>query len=147
MIARRRHVVIGAVALALVAALVAVGVIALGGGSRLTEPGDGPAPLPAGDSGRGSVPVDESAVATASPVEGGPVDPSLTAEDPVPDDLVELFFIMIEEAGKTPVANKTYTVEFDGSTDKVRIEGEFQEGSAEFEFEYEDGNWKIEESL
>lgn len=77
----------------------------------------------------------------------GPVDATVSATDPVPDALVQVFFGMIEDAGATPLMNETYTVEFVGTTDNVHIEGRFEEGSREFELEFRDGAWKLESSL
>ncbi len=115
-----------------------------------TGDGGGPAPLPSAQEQDAPVSSDVSATIEsedASATMPGRVDPSVTVGDPVPDDLLQEFFGMIESAGATPIMNETYTIEFVGTTDNVRIEGRFEEGSQAFDFEFDDGLWKLETSL
>lgn len=135
---RRTVLLVSGISLAVIAAAFAWALVS--GSDSPSDPG-GPVELPPASE-SGGVPT-----ATIEPVpDDGPgaVDPSLTADDPVPDDLVGELFALVEASGDAPLANETYTVEFEETTEKVRIEGSFENGPAEYEFEYDDGAWKLE---
>ena len=93
--------------------------------------------------------------ATLGPIEGERDDSpeaedgsgeSLPLDDVVPMETVESLFDLIEAAGHEPVAEETYTVEFIGDKEHVRVEGEFGDGETKsFEFSLdEDGAWLLE---
>jgi len=69
-----------------------------------------------------------------------------SVDDPVPADVVRLLFDKLENAGYAVQMNQTYKVEFGESTDRVRISGAFVQGPKEFEFEYDDGEWRLEDT-
>lgn len=108
----------------------------------------GPAEFPAAEQNDGGVPVDAPSEDASENAEPDPavIDPSVTVEDPVPDAVVAVLFDLLKVEDISPLMQETYTVEFVETTDKVRIEGEFEGGDGEFEFEFEDGEWKLEES-
>lgn len=103
---------------------------------------DGPVELPAASE-AGGVPT--GTIVPVPEEESSTIAPALTADDPVPDDLVSQLFDLVEAQGDAPLVNETYTVEFVETTEKVRIEGAFENGTAEYEFEYEDGAWSLEQ--
>jgi len=70
----------------------------------------------------------------------------VTVDDPVPDDVVAVLFDMVSSAGYTPRMNETYLVEFGESTERVLVSGEFEQGEQSFEFEYDDGEWRLEDT-
>lgn len=135
-----------------VAAALLIGGVALAVALRdqPTANGGGPAALPeATEEDTSTSTTDSATIEPEGDVDAppGPVDAAVSATDPVPDALVQVFFGMIEDAGATPLMNETYTVEFVDTTDKVHIEGRFEEGSKEFEFEFKEGAWKLETNL
>lgn len=137
---RRAAMLAGFIAVAIVAAGVAWALA-----SRGPEPQTGgPAELPA-VTGEGGVPT--VTAPPAQPDETPAVDPGLTAADPVPDDVVSHLFGLVETDGDAPLPNETYTVEFVETTTKVHISGTFANGAADYEFEYEDGAWKLERDV
>jgi len=70
----------------------------------------------------------------------------VTVGDPVPDDVVAVLFDLVSSAGYTPKMNETYVVEFGETTQDVLVSGTFEEGEHSFEFEYDEGEWRLEDT-
>lgn len=68
-------------------------------------------------------------------------------EDAVPMETVDELFMSLEEMGLKPSMNETFTVEYDGSFERVRIIGVFEgEGTQTVVFELsDDGAWETVE--
>jgi hypothetical protein len=98
--------------------------------------GESPVPDTAGDAGV----VEGHSADSTGPAR---ISAEVTTGDPVPDDVVDEVFGLLDDAGFAPTMNATYSVKFGEDTDSVLVQGEFESGERTFEFRYTNGQWKL----